>query len=359
MNKDNPFKLLRRRIDRLDHRILDLLNQRTRLAITIGRLKRQHGLGVYVPHRETTVLRKLLGSNRGPLKPRAVEAIFREIMSGSLAVEKELTIAYLGPEATFTHLAAMKKFGDSVKYYPCRAISDIFTEIERERCEYGVVPIENSIEGAVNHTLDMFVDSPLKICSEVLLEISHHLLSREKSLARVRRVYSNPQVFGQCRQWLETHLKHAALMECSSTSEAARRAARERGVGAIASELAGKIYGLKPLASSIEDSAHNWTRFLVIGRQSSGRTRLDKTSILFSITDRVGALQRMLYPFRKYRINLTKIESRPSKRKAWDYYFFVDLEGHVEEPRVRKALKSLERSCRYLKVLGSYPQARS
>jgi chorismate mutase / prephenate dehydratase len=335
--------------------MLRLLNQRVNYALKIGHFKKKQRTGAYAPERETRLLQNLVEKNSGPLSAASISAIYREIMSSALSVEKDLVVAYLGPEATFTHLTAIAKFGASISYQPCHSIGDIFTEIERGRCDYGVVPIENSIEGAVNHTLDMFVESNLKICSEIHSEISHHLLSRESSLSRIKKIYSNPQVFGQCRLWLESHLQKAALIEVSSTSDAARRARRERGSAAIASELAGKMYQLRNLAGSIEDSAHNITRFLVIGKNSAGRTRQDKTSILLSIRDRVGALQRILAPFKKNGINLTKIESRPSKRKAWDYYFFVDFLGHTDEPKVQRTLRSLEHECKFMKILGSYP----
>jgi len=309
-----------------------------------------------VPDREKEVYQRVEKLNKGPLSNYALQAVYAEIMSGSLALEKTITIAYLGPPATFTHIAALKKFGSQVRYHPAKSISDIFTEVERGRCDYGVVPVENSIEGAVNHTLDVFIESDLKICSEINLEISHNLLAKCK-LNKIKKIYSNPQVFGQCRLWLESNLPNAELIEVSSTTRAAECVLNERNSAAIASRLAADCYGLKVLAASIEDSAHNMTRFLVVGNIESAPTKDDKTSIMFSVKDKVGVLHDMLVPFKSAKINLTKIESRPSKRRPWEYYFFIDMKGHVQSEKVKKAIAQLNKHCTYLKVLGSYPAA--
>lgn len=352
------IKKLRAEIDKIDKKIVELLNKRAFLSKEIGKLKNKNKLKPYVPAREEEIYRNILSYNEGPLSAQALRAIFREIMSASLALEKKLIIAYLGPPATFTHIAAIHKFGSQVHYIDCANISEVFNEVEKGNADFGVVPIENSIEGAVSHTLDMFIDSELKICAEIYLEISHCLLSREKSIKKIRKVYSNPQVFGQCRRWLEKNLPHAELLEVSTTSRAAQIAARSPNSAAIASLEAADLYGHNILASSIEDAPYNITRFLVIGDIPTEPTGNDKTSIMFSIKDRIGALHDMLTPFKKHRINLTKIESRPSKRRAWEYYFFVDFEGHFKLPRIRKALMELEKDATYLKVLGSYPKAR-
>lgn len=347
---------LRKDIDKIDKKILELLNKRTDLILSIGRLKKKRGMGVYVPYREKDVYDKLAKTNKGPLADKSVRAIYREIMSGALSLEKNIKIAYLGPPFTFTHQASLKKFGSSVEHIPCENITDVFTEVSRDRCDYGVVPIENSIEGAVNHTLDMFIDSDLKIFSEVYFEVSHNLLSNG-SMKQIKRVYSNPQVFGQCRLWIEASLPGVELVEVSSTARAAEIASKEKNSACIASLLAARKHKLKTLADSIEDSPHNVTRFLVIGKQLLSKpTGNDKTSIMFSVRDRVGALHSILMPFKKHKINLTKIESRPSKLKAWEYYFFVNLEGHFEDKRVKKAVDELSEKCPYLKVLGSYPK---
>ncbi|OQA40723.1 MAG: P-protein [Candidatus Omnitrophica bacterium ADurb.Bin314] len=347
---------LRKRIDEIDQKIIGLLNDRTKFVREVGAKKIAAGKAVYAPERESEIYRKIdqLAETKG-LPKDALKAIYREIMSAALAMEKPLTIAYLGPEATFTHLAALSKFGSSVEYRPCISFTEVFREVEMGRADYGVVPIENSIEGAVNHTLDMFIDSDLKICSEIFYEISHSLMTNAPDLKRVRRVYSKAEVFGQCRMWLETNLHHAGLVEAPSTAAAAQRAVQEDGAAAIGSKLAATINNLPVLAEAIQDIANNVTRFLVISKQLPAMTKHDKTSVVVSIRDKVGALYEMLLPIKKHKINMTKIESRPSKKKAWDYYFFIDFEGHVENPRVRKMLSEMERKVKFVKVLGSYP----
>jgi chorismate mutase/prephenate dehydratase len=345
---------LRRQIDILDKKVVKLLNMRAKITLEIAGLKRKTGKGIYSPDREREVLRKISTANKGPLNSEALAAIYREIMSGSLSLERRLRIAYLGPEATFTHLAALKRFGSQVEYIASDSIGDVFSEVEKDNADYGVVPIENTIEGAVSHTLDMFMDSDLKICAQIILDVAHNLLANCPK-NKIKRVYSNPHVFGQCRIWLQENLPGSEKIEVSSTTRAAQIAAKEKYSACIASALAGRVYKLKAIASDIEDSPHNITRFFVIGKSAVPATGDDKTSIMFSIKDRIGALHDMLMPFKKYNINLTKIESRPSKKKAWDYYFFVDLAGHRNDARIKKALSELENRCRFLKVLGSYP----
>lgn len=345
----------RHEIDRIDGKIIGLLNKRAKETLEVRKIKKATKKGVFTPHREKEVYNKVLAKSKGPLSVKSIKAIYREIMSGSLALDKPLKIAYLGPEATFTHIAALRKFGESLDYIECRSITDVFTEVERGRADYGVVPIENSTEGAVNHTLDMFIDSGLKICSEAYLSIVHSLLSKHKKMSLIKKVHSHQQVLAQCRIWLEKNLPNARLVPHATTIDAAMFAARGKGNGAIASEVAAKKYELNILAHSIEDSPHNVTRFLIIGKQEAEPTKNDKTSIMFSIKDRVGALHDMLVPFKKNGINLMKIESRPSRREAWEYYFFVDLEGHYKDKKAEKALSELEKKCAYFKVLGSYP----
>ncbi len=349
---------LRKKIDELDKKIIALLNDRTSLALAVGKLKAETGKDVYAPERESEIYQKIDSETGGLLPKPALKAIYREIMSASLALEKPLTIAYLGPEATFTHLASLSKFGSSVKYVPAASILEVFREVEQHRADYGVIPVENSIEGAVSHSLDMFIDSDLKICSEILFKISHNLMSNS-DIRHIRRVYSNPQVFGQCRIWLESHLPRVELMDTASTTVAAQRAQKEDGAAAIASKLAATLYNLPILAEGIQDFAENVTRFLVVSRQIPRPTHYDKTSILVSIKDKVGALYEMLLPIKKSGINMTKIESRPSKKKAWDYYFYIDLEGHAEHPKVKKMLKDIEGKVKFLKVLGSYPASKN
>ncbi len=345
---------LRKKIDQIDEKIVSLLNQRAKVSKAIGQEKARSNKGVYAPDREVKVLKKIRSLNQGPMTHEGLEAVYREIMSSSLSLEKNLRIAYMGPQASFSHLAAQRRFGSQVGYVPSGNIADVFRAVESGDCDYGVVPIENSIEGAVNHTFDLFVESELKICSQILLEVSHNLLAKipEKN---IRRIYSNPQVFGQCRSWLTAHLPQAELIDVVSTTRAAQLAAKEKNAACIASLMAAQVYNLRVLHKDIEDRAYNITRFLVIAQTDVPPTGKDRTSILFSIKDRMGALHDMLTPFFDNKINLTKIESRPSKKKAWDYYFFVDFEGHREEKPVKRALMKLEDMCKYLKILGSYP----
>lgn len=350
MNLEN----LRKKIDRVDKKIVEFLNMRAEIASQIAKVKQKAGKSIYSPEREREVLQRLASANKGPLSSGALEAVYREIMSASLSAGKPLKVAYLGPQASFTNLAAVKKFGSQVEYVASNSIAEVFLEVERGNADYGVVPIENSIEGAVSHTLDMFVDYDLKICSQIILDVSHNLLANCPK-EKIKRLYSNPQVFGQCRLWLQKNLACVEEIEVSSTTRAAQIASKEKNSACIASLLAAKVYKLKFIARDIEDSPHNITRFLVIGETDVPQTSSDKTSVMFSIKDRVGALHDMLLPFRKYKINLTKIESRPSKKKAWDYYFFVDFAGHRQNTAVKKALKELEDKCKFLKILGSYP----
>ncbi|MCK4859521.1 MAG: prephenate dehydratase [Candidatus Omnitrophica bacterium] len=351
------LKTLRQQIDELDKKIIHLLNQRTDVALQIGEIKNEQGISVYVPKREEEIYQHIIELNKGPLEEKAVKAIYREIMSAALSLQEKTTIAYLGPAATFTHLAALKKFGSSMNYIGCPSIESIFKIIEKKEADYGVVPIENSNEGAVNYTLDMFIDSDVKICSEIFLEISHSLLSKS-SLAQIKKVYSNPQVFGQCRSWLNRNLANAELIEVSSTAKAAQIVTQEDKSSAIANDLAAQVYNLKIVKKNIQDSLHNITRFLIIGKDEVSSSDNDKTSIVFSVKDKAGALYECLLPFKKEGINLTKIESRPSKKKIWEYYFFVDLEGHYKQKKVGRVLQELKKRCSYLKILGAYPKSR-
>ena len=346
----------REKIDKIDNKILELINSRAKSALGIGKIKSKEAKPYLVPDREREILERLESQNKGPLPSKSIRAIYKEVMSACIALQHPLRIAYLGPEATFTHLAALKRFGVSVDYLPGKSIADVFMEVEKGRAEYGVVPIENSMEGVITHTLDMFIDSELKIWAEVSFPINHNLLSNT-SLDKVRVVYSHSQAFAQCRLWIESNLPAVTLKEVSSTAEAARLAGSKENSAAIASDVASQLYGLKIIAKDIEDSGPNLTRFLIISKTSPERTGRDKTSIMFSIKDRVGALYDMLHPFKKYNINLTKIESRPSRRKVWDYFFFVDMEGHQGDASVADAIKELEKECIYLKILGSYPVA--
>jgi len=338
----------------LDGKIVALLNQRAALTLSIGREKLKNNQPIYAPHREKQVLERIKSLNKGPMTAQAFEAIYREIMSASLALEKPLRIAYMGPEATFSHLAALKRFGSSVEYTSCGNVAEVFAKVEHGQADYGVVPIENSIEGVVTHTMDLLVETDLKICSQIMLEVSHHLMAK-CPLNKVREIYSHPQVLGQCRQWLLQNMPGIPLIQAVSTTKAAEIVVKKHNAACICSEIAAQLYGLNILKKNIQDKAHNVTRFLVIAETDAPATGHDRTSLVFSIKDRVGALHAMLTPFMKNKLNLTKIESRPSKKKAWEYYFFVDCEGHQSDPKVARALAQLEKMCNFLKILGSYP----
>jgi chorismate mutase/prephenate dehydratase len=344
----------RKAIDRIDHQIIRLLNERTERALKIGAIKLKQGEEIYAPHRERAVLNRVSRMNRGPLPDEAVRAIYREIMSSALAVEKPMTIAYLGPEATFTHQAALQRFGSSLRYMPLKTIAEVFTEVAKRRADFGVVPVENSTEGVVTHTLDMFMDSELKIVAQIVMPIQQCLMSKARR-GQIKRLYIHPQSLAQSRAWLQRNFPDVEIIETSSNARSAELAAREKGAAAVAGLLAAEKYGLPVLEHNVQDNAENATRFLVLGRQSPPRTGRDRTSLMFCIADKPGALHGAIAPFRRYRINMTKIESRPSKRKAWQYYFFVDCDGHAQDPKVARALEELSKHCVFVKVLGSYP----
>lgn len=347
---------LRQKIDTIDGQLVALLNARANVSLEIGKTKNKTGKSVYAPERERQVLDRVRSLNKGPMDPTAFEAIYREIMSSSLSLEKALRIAYLGAEGSNSHSAAVKKFGSQLDYVGCGSIAEVFARVERSDCDHGIVPIENSVEGTVTPSADLLAESDLQVCAQVTLKISYMLLAKGAT-AKINKIYSNPQVLAQCRNWLLTNFPPEKVKQISvaSTTDAALAAAREKGAAALAPLECAGIYGLQVLKSNVQDIAHNSTRFFVIARQDARPTGKDRTSIVFSIKDRVGVLYSMLAPFAKKGINLTRIESRPIKKKAWDYYFFVDLEGHREDAKVRKALVQLEGMCKFLKILGSYP----
>jgi chorismate mutase / prephenate dehydratase len=346
----------RKAIDKLDAQIVKLLNERTRHVLEIGSIKLKAGEEIYAPHRERAVLQRICRLNGGPITSESLRAIYREVMSSALSLEKSMTIAYLGPQATFTHQAAIRRFGASLRYAAQKTIADVFAEVAKNRADYGVVPVENSTEGVVTHTLDMFVDSDLKIVAQIILPIQHCLVSNFKR-GQIKKLYGHPQTLGQCRGWLQNHLPDVEIIETSSNARSAELAAKEKNSGAIAGVLAAERYGLGILESDIQDNSTNATRFLVLGRQCSPPTGRDRTSLMLSITHEVGALHQALAAFRRFKLNMTKIESRPSKRKAWEYYFFVDCVGHKDDRKVAKAIVELEKQCNFVKVLGSYPNS--
>ena len=346
----------RKAIDRLDAHLVRLLNERTKHVLAIGDMKLKAGEEIYAPHRERAVLQRICRSNEGPVTDDQLCAIYREIMSSALALEKTMSIAYLGPEATFTHQAAIQKFGSSLRYVSQKTIADVFTEVSRNRADYGVVPVENTTEGVVTHTLDMFVDSDLKIVSQIVLPVQYCLAGNCR-LQDIKRLYVHPQALGQCRQWVQEHLPKVEIFETSSNARSAELAAQGKVNAAITGILAAEKYGLPVLKQDIQDNAANATRFLVLGRQCSPPTGDDRTSLLVSVADKAGALHQAIAAFRRHKINMTKIESRPSKRKAWEYFFFIDCNGHMQDRKVVKAIHLLGEHCNFVKVLGSYPNA--
>jgi chorismate mutase / prephenate dehydratase len=356
----DPLQPIREKIDAHDRQIVELLNQRLTLAAEIGKLKRDSGGQIYVPEREDAVLRKAASLNQGPIKNEALQAIYREIMSAAIALEKPLLIAYLGPEATNTHAAAMKKFGASVDYHAMATIADIFTAVEKGEADYAVIPVENSTEGSVREALDCFVESDLKIVAQIYMEINHVLIS-STPLEKIEKVYSKDQALAQCRHWLQRHLPHAQLVDASSTARAVQIAKETPGVAAIAGELAAQVYGVPVVATRIQDKADNTTRFFVIGKKPAGPVGggRDMTSLLISLGDEAashsGSLLKMLMPFGERGINLSKIESRPSKKRPWDYLFFLDVTGHHDDLAMKEATQELRRFCPMVKWLGSYP----
>jgi len=347
---------IRQGIDAVDEEIVRLLDQRAWLARRIGEIKHQIGLAAYAPAREKAVFDRVAALSEGEFPRRGLQAVFREIISSSISLEGRLKVAYLGPEATFTHEAALRSFGSSIELEPQITVAEVFARVEGGDVQHGVVPVENSMEGAVTHTLDELMNSPLKICGEVYLPVSQNLISSEASMKRVSLVCSHPMALAQAGSWLRRELPWASLEDVDSTAEAARRAADEPGAAAVGSVLAAGAHGLKVLARNIQDARANTTRFIVLGREWAARTGKDKTSVVFSVKDMPGVLKDALSAFAQEGINLTRIESRPSRKRAWTYVFFADFLGHPEEDRVKRALESLEEHCPYVSLIGAYPE---
>jgi chorismate mutase/prephenate dehydratase len=356
---EQPLGDIRNRIDRIDQQIQDLLNARAAAAQEVAQVKAASASDAvfYRPEREAQVLRAVKARNVGPLGDEAMARLFREIMSECLALELPLSIAFLGPEGTFTQAAALKHFGHAVATVPLASIPDVFQEVESGSCHYGVVPVENSTEGVVSHTLDMFLNSPLQICGEVTLRIHHNLLGASPDLQKLQTVFSHQQSLAQCRAWLDRHLPAVERVPVGSNAEAARRAHDEPDAAAIAGNMAAELYGLQVLAPNIEDEAGNTTRFLVVGQQAVLPSGNDKTSLLLSTRNEAGGLHRLLEPLARHGISMTRIESRPSRRGNWDYVFFVDINGHREDADVAAALDALQSEAGMYKELGSYPKA--
>ena len=358
--ENESLEPIRRQIDELDERIQEMLSERAQLAQRVGASKhgpRATALDFYRPDREARVLQGVVDRNQGPLSDEEMIRLYREIMSACLAQQEPLKVAFLGPEGTFSQAALLKQFGHSVRALPLASIEEVFREVEAGVADFGIVPVENSSEGSVSDTLDMFLTSPLKISGEVELRIRQHLLGHGDDLSGVTKVYSHQQSLSQCRAWLEQKLPDAECIAVASNAEAARIARDVDGAAAIAGDAAADVYGLDILMANIEDRPDNTTRFLVIGRETYPPSGRDKTSLLLSSRHKAGALYQLLFPLAEHRVSMTRIESRPSMRGKWDYVFFVDVEGHAEDPDIAAALTDLEAVASLFRVLGSYPCA--
>lgn len=358
MSDGDKLQQVRTRIDEIDEQIQALITERARCAMEVARQKGQvaDSADYYRPEREASILRTVISRNQGPLADDELARLFREIMSACLALQQPMKVAYLGPQGTYTQSALFSHFGHAVSTLPLGAIDEVFREVEAGSAHYGVVPIENSTEGAVNHTFDMFLNSPLKICSEIEMRIHHCLLGRMDKLQDIREIHAHQQALAQCREWLDAKLPGIPRLACNSNAEAASNAGTSDGVAAIAGDIAAELYDLNILAANIEDEPDNTTRFLVIGRQMAAASGRDKTSLLLSTPNKPGALQALLKPLAEHAISMTRIESRPSRRAMWDYVFFIDIDGHVNDEPVAAVLRELEQQASIMKILGSYPK---
>ncbi|MBI4209407.1 MAG: prephenate dehydratase [Deltaproteobacteria bacterium] len=357
-NKTNSVRNLRQRIDQIDERITDLLHKRGKVALEIVHAKGREKLSTYDPSREREVFERVL-SHSGPFPKVGLRAIFREILSASRSLQRQIQVGYLGPQGTFTHEATLKHFGESASLLATPRLADVFRSVEQCELDYGVVPVENSLEGVVSETLDLLLETPLKICAEIILTVRHSLLTRERRLEEIQRVYSHPIALAQCRRWLAEHLPNAIKVGTESTAAAVQKVLKEGDSAAIAGPLAAKLYRMKPLRRNIQDRTEDLTRFLVLSRQEASPTSQDKTTLILSLKNRPGALYQALRPLAQARINLTKIESRPAKNEPWSYLFFIDCDGNYRDPRLSGALRKVEPHCRFVKLLGSYPRGDS
>jgi len=356
---DRKISELRLSINEIDESILNLINKRLLIAKEIGAVKKEKGSFVYDKSRENQVMQRLNAINKGPFKRQALHQIFTDIISACREIQTPTKISYLGPEVTFTHIAAMELFGHSSTFIPQTGIRDVFIDVSKGKCDYGVVPVENSIEGAINHTLDLFFESDLKICAEKYLNISHAVLSRSSSIDDIDVIYSHRQALAQCRGWIRKNLPNAVLVETNSTAHAALKAAKEEKTAAIANSDAAHIYGLQILETNIEDHSNNITRFLLIGNDEPSPTGCDRTSIMFVISHVPGALFKILEPIAESGINMSKMESRPTKHENWSYFFFVDFDGHIADEKIKHTIERMKPYCKYIKLLGSYPRAQA
>lgn len=346
---------LRNAIDNIDEDILNLINRRLTLAQQVGSVKKQSNTQVVDSKRESEILNRLTELNKGPLNPNVLKHIFIDIIAAARALQQSQRIAFLGPEATFTHIAGMHHFGYSVTYVQQPTIRELFSEVTKGACHYGVVPVENSVEGSVRHTLDLFFESELKICAERYQPVSYDLMSKKGNQKDIEVVYAHPQAFSQCRNWVRQHLPHAVLEECGTTAYALKKTLALENAAAIAASDAAPMYGLEVVASKIEDFFRSATRFLVIGKENVRPSGKDKTSLMFALSHIPGALSQVLAPFADEKINLVKIESRPTKHENWSHFFFIDVEGHMEDEKIKRTVARIKPLCLYFKWLGSYP----
>lgn len=354
---DDRLAPLRARIDAIDAEVLKLVNERARLAQEVGRIKQEANAPMYRPEREAQVLRSLAQKNGGPLDAESIASVFAAIIAACRALERPLSVSFLGPTGTFSEAAMRRQFGTRVQGVPAATIDEVFRSVEAGSCDYGVAPIENSTEGAVSRTLDLLLVTPLAIIGEVSIPVRHNLLTKSGTLEGVKCVRAHPQALAQCVGWLNQHAPHLAREGVSSNGEAARMASADPTVAAIAGELAAQHYGLQPVAEHIQDDPQNRTRFIVLGRQKTTPSGNDKTSLILSVPNRAGAVYEMLAPLAQHGVSMTRFESRPARMGTWEYYFYVDIEGHQDEPQVARALAALRETCAFYKSLGSYPAA--
>lgn len=350
----DDIKKLRKKIDTLDNKIINLIKERALTALKVGEIKKLHNIPLYVPEREQEIYERIKATDCTPISSESLINIFREIISACRSLEEKLKIAYLGPMGTFTHLAATKYFGLSEELVALTSISEVFEEVDKGRANFGVIPIENSLEGVVNYAIDMFLESNLKICGELYTPVSHNLMNKSGLIEDVKKVFSHPHAIAQCKNFIGNKLAHISIVEVESTAKAAEIASKDTGASAIASEVAASLYGLKIIYKGIEDELNNFTRFLVIAKDSNFKGNNAKTSLMFSVPHKAGSLYEALEVFAKNCINMTKIESRPSKKKAWDYVFFVDIDGHIDNEKIKKAINEFSKRVAFLKILGSY-----
>lgn len=359
MSSNKKLQDLREQIDEIDKSLLELLNRRAGVALKVSEIKQKNAVDVYDPVREKEVINKITSLNKGPLSSELVSSVFKQVISVCRSIQKPIALTVLGPKGSYSHQVATRILGESVKIDPVPTIEDVFIDIEKRRNLFGVVPVENSVEGSVGNVLDRFINTDVKICTEYYERISHSLLSKTGKIRDIKIVASHPQALGQCRKWLSNRFEKVEIKETSSTARAAQLSAENKNIAAIAGEFNSSIYDLTVIEKSIEDFPNNTTRFILIGYQDNKPSGRDKTSVVFSLKDEPGALSRALLPFDKKNINLTKIESRPTRKKSWEYVFFVDFEGHSADKSIQRILKDVSKSCIFLKVLGSYPRGKN